>query len=392
MTISYRTEKKEIDIRALFKRYHAKRIYDYILSNRPIYYRQKLTRILGLNIATINKWIKILHDIGSGFMAYPDYNKIGLTQIVFKSASTFNLSEKHVSEKLQKRARWFLRWKVDTVFPDSLSLLVSFSPNNPTCVNTLVKDYSDVIDIENYFVADVYIPNKLSSEFFECHSRYGLCLNNWKLISRHLNDVSKRFDTHEETIKSEKKRTYVKRLKIDLLDLLLLSHLEENALYRPHELAIKTGSTIVKINRHFRKHLLIPQVIAGTMLRYTKKAGKNFVIYTFMGRDEPNYVLSVLTTFSKVYGFMSGLMNSQDGRFIFNLGLPIYEIFEFTKYVPALLNEIFKEIEAFQIDKYSVKTYTIPYVPFDRSKREWTLSEEVIVETKEALMKKGLLA
>lgn len=379
------------DLRLIIKNPYARRIYEYILSNNPIFFRQKLTRVIGLNIDTINRWIKISSSIGTGFIINIDFEKIGLTQVAFKFNNQLKTSSTERITGLPERSKWFLRWKADAVFPDTRSLLISFAPLSTIGIDTILKDYALVGEIDDYFIADSYIPNKLPGEFFECDYKYKICMNNWKQISEHLKKIADTFDKREEFSVLNKKRLRKKRHRIDLLDLLMLSHLEENALYRPQELATKTKSTVLKINRHLRKHILYPQIINGTRIRYGRGMGKTMAVFSFWGKDEPSRTRVLLNEISRIYGFISGVLNSKSGKFMFMLGVPGHEIFEYAEYMPNTFKELFSEIEAYQLDKFSIRSYTIPYIPFDRFNKEWSLSEEVIVETKESLMKKGLI-
>jgi len=270
-------------------------------------------------------------------------------------------------------------------------LLISFAPLSTIGIDTILKDYALVGEIDDYFIADSYIPNKLPGEFFECDYKYEICMNNWKQISKQLKKIAGTIDEREEFSVFLKKRLRKKRQKIDLLDLLMLSYLEKNALYRPQELATKIKSTVLKINRHLRKHILHPQLINNTRIRYGKHMVKKFALYTFWGRDEPNKTRVLLNEISRIYGFISGVLDSKSGMFMFMLGVPGHEIFEYTEYMPNTFMELFSEIEAYQLDKFSIRSYTIPYIPYDRFNKEWSLSEEIIVKTKESLMKKGLI-
>lgn len=379
------------DLRLILKNHYAKRIYEYIINGNPIFYRQKLSRITNLNIETINRWLKVIHSVDSGFVVNTNFEKIGLSQIVIKFQHSLKGNLMDRIQGLKERSKWFLRWHASSAFPDIKTLLISFSPMNPTAISTIIKDYNQVGTIEDYFVADIYIPNRMVDEYFECDYVYRICMNNWKKLSENLKKLSYKSDISDKAVVEKRKHIKKKRSKIDILDLLLISHLEENALYRPQELASKTKSTVLKVNRHLRKHILYPHLISGTRIRYGRAIGRTLVLYAFWGRDEVPLVLRILNELSKVYGFLSGVIDSTNGKFMFILGVPGHEIFEYTEYIPDTFNEIFRYIESYQLDKFTIKSYTIPYIPFDRFNKEWSLSEEVIVETKESLMKKGLL-
>lgn len=381
------------DFRQVISNPYAAKILEYITNNNPIFYRQKLTRATGLNIDTINRWLKIIHAMGSGFVVNIDPEKIGLWQVALKFSSALRDSPTQKVAGLRERSKWFIRWKGNGVFPEARTLLVSFAPLSSIGVNTILRDYQEVGDIEDYFLADTYIPNKLSREFFRCDYGYKICMNDWKSISAHLKRLVARYlDDHASKQASIKKRGVRKRrIKIDLLDLLMISHFEENALYRPQELARKTKSTVLKINRHLRKHILYPQLINGTRIRYGRIMGRTMVIYSVWGKSHPSVTFGALSEISKIYGFISGVASSSDGKFMFILGVPGHEVFEYAEYMPDTFKEVFDEVEIYQIDKFSIRSFTIPYIPYDRFNKEWSVSEEVIVETKENLMKKGLL-
>jgi hypothetical protein len=87
--------------------------------------------------------------------------------------------------------------------------------------------------------------------------------------------------------------------------------------------------------------------------------GKTMAVFSFWGKDEPNKTRVLLNEISRIYGFISGVLDSKSGKFMFMLGVPGHEIFEYAEYMPNTFRELFSEIEAYQLDKFSIKSYTI---------------------------------
>lgn len=381
-----------VDLRYLLTRDRPYAVHRYVVEGRPPYFRQRMAKDLGMTFHSIKRTLKVLQNHGAYYSVNVEYPRLGLLHLVFVLREPPKRASDGRIAGLRERSRWFMRWCSSAFFPEPRGFAISFVPISESAVEAVVGDYKEISDIERYFVADVFVPNNVDRSYVACEWSAAVCANDWARLARSLRSLARSLEGEMEgALERSQGEPPLKRARLDLLDLLLLSYLEENALYRPSELAGLVNASPAKVLKHVRKHLVETGVVRGARLRYGRSTVKGSVLFLAVGRDRPARAMALLGELARVYGFLNAFVNSLTGDFAFAIGVSVDEIEDYAEHVPKALREVFEEVEVYQLDKASIYSYTIPYVAYDRLRKEWSVTEPSIEATREALKKRGLL-
>ncbi|MGC9090100.1 MAG: winged helix-turn-helix transcriptional regulator, partial [Fervidicoccaceae archaeon] len=174
------------------------------------------------------------------------------------------------------------------------------------------------------------------------------------------------------------------------IDIIILAMLQNNALSTMSEISNLLGLTIGKINRHLQSHLISQRIIDGISLKkrsITLTDATNLFLIV-KGKTENNTLLEyVIKEISRSIEFLSAVYNSITGEYLILLLVKTYDVEKIDKYLHRIFGEVLGgEYFIGVLNKNSIKSYTIPFISFNREERNWDLDLQLMDVMRQKLL------
>ncbi|MGB9726054.1 MAG: winged helix-turn-helix transcriptional regulator, partial [Fervidicoccaceae archaeon] len=334
----------------------------------------------------VRRRIKKLEKSGIGFRANFDLRKIGLSTlaVIFKEPLSFDPVTR--IKGFDKNLPYILRWHGNVTFPNPMGIALFYVPYNIEVKDSVMKLLKRCQLPE---VIEAYELNV--TQYDDLDLRRELLLNDIKSRWKNLtNKILEESNTYEKPSNLKEIDTYIESKHIDLIDIIILAVLQNNALSTMSEISNLLGLTIGKINRHLQSHLISQRIIDGVSLKkrsITLTDATNLFLIV-KGKTENNTLLEyVIKEISRSIEFLSAVYNSITGEYLILLLVKTYDVEKIDKYLHRIFGEVLGgEYFIGVLNKNSIKSYTIPFISFNREERNWDLDLQLMDVMRQKLL------
>jgi DNA-binding Lrp family transcriptional regulator len=325
----------------------------------------------------VRRRIRKLGDYGLGFRTNFDLRKIGLSTLVVIFEEPLVLDAVTRIRGLDKNISYILRWHGNINLPKPMGIALFYIPYKMEVKEDLILmlKRSDIPRIVGAFEADI-------SKYDNLDLKKGATISGvdkrWKSLTEQLNE-----NALSEKSFLEKNNYYIDiQRHVDLIDLIILAKLQNDSLTSMSEIAKLLGVSVGKVNRHLRTHIISQNLIEGNSLkRKTQSLGEPSNIFLIIkGKAEQLYLLrETMEVLSKQWEFLSALYNSNTGEYLVLLLVKAGDMEKIDRYLHKLFGEILgTEYFIGIVNKSTIKSYTIPFISYNREERGWDLDQQLM--------------
>ncbi|MGC8556928.1 MAG: hypothetical protein ACP5ML_02670 [Fervidicoccus sp.] len=366
-----------IDEAFFLKRYDVNLLIEQIMRTDPPIRISKIAEDLNEPISQIRRKISKLYNLGYGFKGDFDLRRIGLSTLVLGFNEPIDDVIKKLPRNLSQYLPFLRRWQGETFSPKHLSIALMYIPYN---YDVLANAYG-ILEKANIsleikpFIADISIIGKPRTKYFGLPDY----LTNWELL---YNDLKKEED--EENIKEILK---IDPINLDLIDVLILASYQKDAFTPVSKIASDLKLSISKINRHLKTHIEKRKIFNGCSIKQliSKLNIQNRIMMLLIGKNED---LSTLLEFISIVKnspeFYSALVDSNNNMYMMLFSIMFSEIDLFSKFIKNV-KEYLGEYNIFILNPSTIKSYTIPFLAYNREIKNWDFKISVIDIMKEKL-------
>ncbi len=356
-----------LKLREILRRSDLAKMLNTILDSKPPLKVSDLASKLSITVDAARRKLRIIRNAGIGIGIDVNHYGLGLVKL-------FIIVE-GIWDRLPTPLSYVIKWRAHIISPRPSTMMLFYQPINVSkeYILNALKD----MKITNVFEAQLTVCNKPNFvEYFDPQK----------------NEFTYPWDDIKSKISkciahaSPPRLVHFKRL--DWLDILILSLLEDNALMSISDIAKKLNISRNKISTHYRNHLLRTGIIRGFRLTYAPfpLEGSLYILVYLKGKPETIYAISLVLR--EIIGFGSAVLDLVKGNGLYMFALPYHEISGFLKLLDWL-KEIAEEISIYVADRLSVKSYSIPFLIYSPRSRFWDLSVyDVMKERFEKLFQK----
>jgi len=325
----------------------------------------------------VRRRIRKLGDYGLGFRTKFDLRKIGLSTLTVIFEEPLTLDAVTRIRGLDKNISYILRWHGNINLPRPMGIALFYIPYKMEVKEDLLLmlKRSDIPKIIEAFETDIFKYDNLDL-------KRGASLSNvdirWKSLVDQLDEKALK-----ERSFLEKNNYFVDiQRHVDLIDLIILAKLQNDSLTSMSEIAKLLGVSVGKVNRHLRTHIISQNLIEGNSLR-RKMLNLNDptnIVIIVKGKAEQIYLLKdSMELLSKQWEFISALYNSNTGEYLVLLLVKAGDMEKIDRYLHKLFGGILgTEYFIGIVNKSTIKSYTIPFISYNREERGWDLDQQLM--------------
>jgi len=358
--------------------YDAVEIIEAVKEEKPPVKIRNIAKKLGVTEDYVRRRIKKLESKGFGFRANFDLRKIGLSTIAVFFDRPIEFDPETRIKGIDKNLAYILRWHGNIAFPKPMGIALFYVPNNVEVKEELMRQIEKSGRLKVVEAKEMNI-SKYDDLNLKDETAFSKIEKRWK------NVVSKIIREGNGSSNSMNRANLVSPVEVkhvDLIDLIILARLQNDALTPISEIAKVLNVSISKINRHLRTHIMAQDIIEGNSLKKR----------TILGSDPTNIILVVkgktnnlsqlditLNELSRLFEFLSSLHNPRTGDFIVLFLIKADDMEKIEKYIHKIFGEALDSDYFIGIlNKSSIKSYTIPFISFNREEKEWDLDQQLM--------------
>jgi len=358
--------------------YDVVEIIEAVKEERPPVKIRNIAKKLGVTEDYVRRRIKKLEGKGLGFKANFDLRKLGLSTIAVFFDRPIEFDPETRIKGIDKNLAYILRWHGNIAFPKPMGIALFYVPNNVEVKEELVRQIEksgrlkvvDAIEVDTSVLDDLDLKRGIINS-----------------IDKRWKDIYKAITIKEEKRQSPETETKLvnktKLLHIDLIDLFILAKLQNNALASYSEIAKLLKISVSKVRRHCNTHLIEQDIVEGIVLRkrtiMLSDPTNLMVIVRGKANKSKMFLEKTIREISKLYEFTSSVYNSLTGDFIVLFLIKADDIEKVEKYIHKIFGEVLDSDYFIGIlNKSSIKSYTIPFISFNREERDWDLDQQLM--------------
>ncbi|MGC8997211.1 MAG: hypothetical protein ACP5J1_04975 [Fervidicoccaceae archaeon] len=344
-----------------------------------------ISKKLGVTEDYVRRRIKKIEKAGLGFRINFDLRKIGLSTVLVIFEKPLNLDLETRIKGIDKNLSYILRWHGNINFPRPMGLAMFYVPYNIEVKDNLVrllekKDLPKVIeaietDVSKY--DDFNLKEEITSHGLE---------GKWKKVL----DEYQKNKKDQQKIDTNYQYEQIEQKHIDLIDLVILAKLQMDSLTPMTEIARLLNVSVSKVNRHLQTHLISQKIIESNSLRKRILNRENPENLLFIVKGKTDYIdlmEHIISDLSKFWEFLSATYNSRTGDYVVLFMMKTYDVEKIDKYLHRIFGEVLGgEYFIGVLNKNSIKSYTIPFISFNREERNWDLDLQLMDVMRQKLL------
>lgn len=346
----------------------------------------KIAKKIGVTEDYVRRRIRRLDKLGLGFRADFDLRKIGLSTISVIFKEPIELDPITRVRGLDENLSYIIRWHGNINFPKPAGIILFYVPYNIEVKDKIIEILKehDLPEISEVFEVDsvIYESLKFRSEIISLESE-----KIWRKITEEI--INENFRNEEKNGKNLINLSNWQK-HIDLIDIIILAKLQNDALTSLTEIAKLLKVNVSKVNRHFQTHIIGQNIIEGISLKKKRISlydPENIFLIVKGRADDASFLEKTSKKLSELWEFISVIYNSKTGDYLGILMVKSYNLEKIDKYVHKIFGEILgNEYSVGILNKSSIRSYTIPFISFDRNERQWDLDQQLMDLMREKLL------
>jgi len=358
--------------------YDVVEIIEAVKEERPPVKIRNIAKKLGVTEDYVRRRIKKLESKGFGFRANFDLRKLGLSTIAVFFDRPIEFDPETRIKGIDKNLAYILRWHGNIAFPKPLGIALFYVPNNVEVKEELVHQIgkSGVLNVADAIEMDISRYDDLNLKDEIAFSRVE---KRWKNVT---SKIIREGKGSSNSMNAANLVSPVEVKHVDLIDLIILARLQNDALTPISEIAKVLNVSVSKINRHLRTHIMAQDIIEKNSLRKRTiiTSDPTNIVLVVKGKTKKLSLLDkTITEVSKIFEFVSSLHNPRTGDFIVLFLIKADDIEKIEKYIHKIFGEVLDSDYFIGIlNKSSIKSYTIPFISFNREERDWDLDQQLM--------------
>jgi len=341
-----------LKLREILKREDLVRMLKAILESTPPLKVSNLASRLSITIDAARRRLRLIRNAGISIGIDVNHYGLGLTKLF--------IAIDGILDEIPTPLSYIIKWRAHIISPRPLTMMIFYQPINVD--KRYILQSLSHRKIINVFEAQLTIRNKPNfNQYFD--PRRNEFIYPWDevkaKISKCITHVSLPQLTHFR--------------KIDWLDLLILSVLEDNALMSISDIARKLNVSRNKVSTHYRNHLVRTGIIKGFYFTYAPFPLEGSLYILVYLKGEPKVIYAVSLVLREIIGFGSAVLDIVNGNGIYMIVLPYDVISGFLKFLDWLKGLV-EEIHIYVVDRLSIKSYSVPFLVYSPKSRFWDLN------------------
>ncbi len=358
------------------------KIFEYIVSHKPPIQYMDLARHIDEGILFTKRRYLRMYEVGFRFRVTFNEKKLGITTAhVFLKGPYLPdpvFRVKGVSESL----KWILRWQGNTVFPEERGVLMFYVPLREEIMGYVVEEIQRRLPVERLFETDITLGNKPELKYLYKPPYFNYRITNWEMLAEELMDAYKKGETPQHYLEYKDNNP----VSIDLLDILILSLYQIDAMMSLQEMEKRLKKPVGKLRRHLKSHLLEKGVITGIRLKDFVQRRREAGYMVIVGKTEPYNIALFLDYMRRTFNLLSGAYNRITGEYLFIFAYTPVDNLMFTKYMAKPYIQLLGgDVKAYILSVDSIRSYSLPFLAFSRDEKFWDVDVNVINLMKEKL-------
>ena len=341
-----------LKLRELLRRRDIVDILEAILDTSPPLKLTAIASKLSTSVDAIRRKLRIIKNARINIRVDINHYGMGLLKLIVMIYG--------ILDKIPAPLSYILKWKAYILSPRPITMLIFYQPVNVN--EKLILNTLEQYKIIKFFKAQLTIYNKPKfSRYFD--PRTCKFIYPW-------NEIKNKIEMNLSFLRPPTP-TFFKRL--DWLDVLIISVLEDNALIGIGDIAKRLHVPRNRISSHYKNHLLQTGIVRGFSLAYAPfPLEGSFYIIVYMKGDIKK-IYPIVSTIRELVGFGSANLDIENGNAICAFVLPYDVLSGFIEFLNWLRKYV-DDIEVYVVDRLSVKSYSVPFFVYSPEARFWDLN------------------
>ncbi len=341
-----------LKLRELLKRKDIVDILETILDTTPPLKLSAIASKLSTSVDAIRRKLRIIKNARINILVDINHYGMGLLKSIVMIDG--------ILSEIPTPLSYILKWKAYILSPKPITALIFYQPINVN--EEIILSTLEQYNIIKFFKTQLTIYNKPKfSRYFDprtCKFTYP-----W-------GEIKSKIELNLSLLKPPSP-TFFKKL--DWLDVLIVSVLEDNALIGIGDIAKKLHIPRNRVSSHYKNHLLQTGIIRGFSLAYVPfPLEGSFYIVTYM-KGDPKIIYSIIATIRELIGFGSANLDLENGNAICVFILPYDALSGFIEFLNWLRSYL-DVLEVYVVDRLSIKSYSVPFFVYSPEARFWDLN------------------
>lgn len=335
------------------------KLIEHILSYNYLPLKSEIAKDLGIPSYTLSRKLNYLKRLGVAFGINLDFLSIGLKKLVIVIGDYLELNV--ITERGDELGK-FLNFYAPILLPFQGTFLVYYIPASMDILKPVFKLTSITKNINKYDIItkSIYSRARLTQHFDFINREYRI---NWdRLYNLSLTDST----SISSDINNEIGDENCKSVRFDLLDLLIIKHLEEDPFKHTISISKELGVSYARVLRHFKQH--VSRVVRGFRLRLIPLPLGSSLYVCIRVEGSYNLLHRLANTLSELV-FIAGMhLSPQNVMYVLAVVTP-----DVLSSLTRFLSWFGVNYDVYLLDRTRRVTYTLPYTEYSKFLRGWVV-------------------